>query len=83
VNTQMRITQKRKTPRLVLLCLATAMLAACGESPQVVRYHAGKYQGKADARPWESATYNGDKARWESDIRARSDGQTELKRIPE
>ena len=76
-------TQMRKSTRIVLTGLAAIMLAACGESPQVVRYHAGKYQGKADTPPWQSATYNGDKARWDSDIRARSDGQTELKRVPE
>jgi len=72
-----------KAARIVLLCLAAAVLAACGESTQVIQYKAGKYQGKPDARPWESATYAGDKARWDSDIRARSDGQNELKRIPE
>jgi hypothetical protein len=69
--------------RAIILFVAGCLLAACGESPQVIRYQAGKYQGKADTRPWESATYNGDKARWESDIRARTDGQTELKRVPE
>jgi uncharacterized lipoprotein len=73
----------RRTARITLLCLAAALAAGCGESPQVVRYKAGEYQGKTDARPWESAAYGGDKARWESDIRARSDGQTELKRVPE
>jgi uncharacterized lipoprotein len=69
--------------RALILGLAVGLLAACGESPQVIQYEAGKYQGKADARPWESAAYGGDKARWESDIRARSAGQTELHRIPQ
>lgn len=69
--------------RLILLCLAAGLLTACGESNQVVQYKAGEYRGKTDTRPWESAAYNGDKARWESDIRARTEGQTELKRIPE
>lgn len=73
----------RKIPCAVLLCVAAVALAACGESPQVIQYKAGKYQGKPDTRPWESATYGGDKTRWESDIRARSDKQTELKRIPQ
>lgn len=73
----------KSTVRVILLGLAAGMAAACSESPQVIRYEAGKYQGKADARPWESAAYGGDKARWESDIRARSDKQNELKRIPE
>jgi len=72
-----------KIAHLLLPLAAAALLAACGESPQVIRYEAGKYQGKADARPWESAAYGGDKARWESDIRARSGGQNELRRIPE
>jgi hypothetical protein len=68
---------------VMLLCLAAVAAAGCGESPQVVQYEAGKYQGKADAQPWESAAYGGDKARWESDIRARTSKQSELGRIPE
>lgn len=67
---------------IVPLCAAVALLAACSEEPQVVRYEAGEYQGKSDTRPWESAAYNGDKARWESDMRARIGKQNELGRMP-
>lgn len=68
--------------RTIAPLLAAALLAGCGEEPQVIHYVAGEYQGKADTRPWESATYNGDKARWESDMRARIGYQNELRRMP-
>lgn len=67
---------------IILCCAAAGLLAACGESPQVIEYKAGQYQGKADTPPWESAAYGGDKARWESDLRARVGKQNELQRMP-
>ena len=72
----------------VALALATG-LSACGESEQVVVYKQGKYQGKPDGKAWEndplgydSAKWTkGDKASWESQIKARANGQNEAKRI--
>ncbi len=68
--------------RAIAPLFAAVVLAGCSEEPQVIRYEAGKYQGKTDTRPWESATYSGDKARWESDMRARIGYQNELRRMP-
>jgi len=65
----------------MLPLVATFALAACGEKTQVVEYKAGTYSGKPDTRPWESDTYKGDKATFESDMRARAHKQTELGRI--
>ena len=56
------------------------LLAACGEYPQTIVYEQGKYHGKADARPYDGAPWNGDKAQWEKDIRARGQNQNEYKR---
>jgi len=84
-----------KTRRFVLVLAAlaaTAALAGCGESDQVIVYQQGKYQGKPDARPWDSApgadgTYTtskwnkGDKSSWESALRSRSLSQNEYARI--
>ncbi|MCB1964018.1 MAG: hypothetical protein KDF24_12785 [Rhodocyclaceae bacterium] len=67
----------------MLPLMAAAALSACSEQPQVVSYEAGHYSGKPDSRPWESAAYGGDKAAWQSDMRARARKQTEIGRMPE
>jgi uncharacterized lipoprotein len=56
------------------------LLSACGERPQTVVYKQGEYQGKVDAHPYDSPPWNGDKAKWENDIRARGQNQNEYKR---
>ena len=56
-------------------------LAACGERPQIVEYKQGKYQGKADTRPWEAAAFKGDKLAWENALRNRNQLQNEYKRV--
>lgn len=78
---------------LVLAAIAaSAALAGCGESDQVIVYQQGKYQGKPDTRPWEKTpgadgTYTtskwnkGDKSSWESALRTRSQSQNEYVRI--
>lgn len=67
---------------MIPLLAAAALVAGCGEKPQMLTHEPGKYHGKADTRPWESAAYGGDKARWESDMRARIGNQNELRRMP-
>ena len=71
------------SPRLALALAAAAAfaLAGCGERPQVVQYKQGTYQGKPDQPPYAAAPFNGDKAAWERDIRARTQNQNEYKRI--
>ena len=65
-------------------------LGACGERDQVTVYKQGKYQGKPDARPWESdpaaSLYTtskwdkGDKTSWESAVKTRNLYQNEATR---
>lgn len=65
---------------LLISCALALLLTACGEYPQTVVYKQGEYQGKVDARPYDAAPWNGDKAKWENDIRARGQNQNEYKR---
>ena len=73
----------------LLMLIAVLGLAACGEPDQVVVYKQGKYQGKPDTRPWDneplalgSAKWTkGDRASWETQIKARQMTQHEDKRI--
>ena len=70
--------------------LLAGLVSGCGERSQVVAYKSGKYQGKTDAKPWESdpgaALYTtskwtgGDKTSWETAIRTRSQSQNEYNR---
>ncbi len=70
-----------------------AALSGCGEREQVILYQQGKYQGKPDSKPWESAPGDslytsskwnkGDKSSWESPIRSRNQSQNEYVRIGE
>jgi hypothetical protein len=53
--------------------------------------HQGKYQGKADTQPWDSAPpamapvngswTKGDRVSWENQIKTRTNGQNEYSRI--
>ena len=83
-----------KTTRTLLVAaaavFAAGLVSGCGERAQVVVYKSGKYQGKADAKPWENepaaAPYTtskwtgGDKTSWEAAIRTRSRSQNEYNR---
>jgi hypothetical protein len=83
-----------RTAAKVLVTGAVVLLAnlvsGCGERSQVVVYKSGKYQGKTDSNPWDSAPgaslYTpskwtaGDKTSWETAIRTRSRGQNEYNR---
>jgi hypothetical protein len=60
--------------------LAAAGLAGCGESPQVILYKQGKYQGKADTPPYDAAPFGGNKADWERAIKTRNQNQNDYKR---
>ena len=67
---------------LLLAAVAAAVgLAGCGESNQVVVYKQGKYQGKLDSKPWDSPEFGGEKARWETAIKARNLNQHEYRRM--
>jgi hypothetical protein len=69
----------------IALAAAVAVLAAafagCGERPNVTLHKQGKYQGKPDGVPWESAPFNNNKVDWEKAITARNERQNEYARI--
>jgi hypothetical protein len=71
--------------RLAALCIASlasvALLAACGERPQVITYKQGTYQGKPDSRPWDNAPFKGDQRAWELALKDRAQTQNEYKRV--
>ena len=73
----------RITHWCVIACgaMAALMLAGCGERPQVIDYKQGKYQGKPDEPPYKAAPFNGDQAKWDRDIRNRTQNQNEYRRI--
>ena len=79
----------RRVAAALLAGVAVVALGACGEAEQVVVYKQGKYQGKADTKPWDNAPLayggndwtKGDKASWEKQINTRSLGQNEYRRI--
>lgn len=60
--------------------VAAAVLSGCGDRPQVVVYKQGQYQGKPDAKPWDSPEFGGDKSKWENTIKARNQAQNEYRR---
>jgi len=69
---------------VVTLAAASALVAAltgCGESPQVVQYKQGKYQGKPDEPAYATAPWNGNKQEWEQALATRNQNQNEYKRI--
>ncbi|HUL91390.1 MAG TPA: hypothetical protein VLV56_03485 [Burkholderiales bacterium] len=83
-----------KAGKVALACAALAVavgLPACGEREQVIVYKQGKYQGKPDAKPWESdpsaSLYTsskwtaGDKTSWESAVKTRNLSQNEYNRV--
>lgn len=73
--------KSRRVLVVIAGCLAVLLVSACGEKEPVVVYKQGKYQGKADTRPWDNPTFAGDKAKWEGSIRSRNQNQNEYKRI--
>ena len=65
----------------IALLLSVFGLSACGDKEAVVVYKQGSYSGKTDGKPWENASFAGDKAKWEGAVRARGQSQNESKRI--
>ncbi len=65
----------------ILVAASVALLAACGERPQVLEYKQGTYQGKPDTPAYSNAPFNGDKVAWEKALAQRNQSQNEYKRI--
>ena len=66
---------------VMVLGAAVLALAACGEKPNVTIYKQGKYQGKPDNVPWQSAPFNNNQTEWEKAIKARNNAQNEYLRV--
>ena len=62
---------------LTLATSALVLLTACGEK-QTTTASDGRYQGKADSKPWEAS--GKDKAAWESQLKNRAQNQNEYSR---
>jgi len=65
----------------LVVAASVALLAACGERPQVLEYKQGTYQGKPDTPAYSNAPFNGDKVAWEKALAQRNQSQNEYKRI--
>ncbi len=65
----------------ILVGVATALLAACGEQPQTITAKPGQSAAKADDKPFGAGTQYADRASWERQLRARADNQNEYKRV--
>ena len=73
-------------PRIVALIVAGAGiavfgLAGCGEREQTAHYEDGRYRGKPDTPPYQSAQFGGDRQKYESAQRSRAQHQNEYNRI--
>lgn len=87
------MSRARKFAIAVGALVVVSAMGGCGEQEQVIVYQQGKYQGKPDSKPWESAPGSGmyttskwtkgDKNSWESALRSRSQSQNEYVRIGE
>ena len=66
---------------LLTAFIAAAGVAGCSEKPNVTVYKQGKYQGKPDNVPWQSAPFNNNQVEWEKAIKARNNGQNEYLRV--
>ena len=75
--------------RLLVVLVVGLGLVACGEREQVAADGKRGYQGKQDAKPWDSEPLaygsgkwsKGDRTSWETQIKTRQQGQNEDKRI--
>jgi hypothetical protein len=70
----------RQAVLLTVLATVATVLAGCGEKPNVTVYKQGRYQGKPDNVPWQSAPFNDNRVEWEKAIKARNGGQNEYLR---
>lgn len=66
---------------MVGLIAGAAVLAGCGEKPNVTVYKQGSYQGKPDNVPWQGAPFNNNQVEWEKAIKARNNAQNEYLRV--
>lgn len=60
--------------------LSGLLIAGCGEIDQTAKYQKGKYAGKPDQKPWETAQFGNDRAKWAEKLKERSQGQNEYLR---
>ena len=81
---------KRTARWTVIAALLALGAAGCGEREQTASYKGGKFRGKTDARPWDSAPAatspgtwaKGDRETWGNELRSRTViSQNEHRRI--
>ncbi|HEU4622975.1 MAG TPA: hypothetical protein VFS42_12200 [Burkholderiaceae bacterium] len=72
-----------------LLAISTVALAGCGEYQHSLDAKERKYAGRIDTQPWKGEApaaqgrfTAGDKASWESALRARAQNQNEYVKSP-
>jgi hypothetical protein len=65
----------------VIVAAVAAVLAGCGERPQVINYKQGTYQGKPDTPAYKNAPFNGNKQQWDNAIETRMQNQNEYARL--
>ena len=77
--------------KILFFMVAALVLSACGEREQVSQQQPSekRYQGKNDGKPWDNDPLaygsgkwsKGDRTSWETQLKARQQGQNEDKRI--
>ena len=60
---------------------ASLGLAGCGEREQTAHYEEGRYRGKPDTPPYQSAPFGGDVQKYHAAQRDRAQNQNEYNRI--
>jgi hypothetical protein len=65
----------------LFVAVVAAVLAGCGERPQVISYKQGTYQGKPDTPPYTNAPFNNDRVAWNNALRDRAQHQNEYRRM--
>lgn len=61
--------------------MAVLGVAGCGEREQTVHYEDGRYRGKPDTPPYQSAQFDGNERAYDKAMRERAQKQNEYNRI--
>lgn len=67
--------------KLFISLMAIAVLAGCGEQPQIITAKPGTSAAKADDVPYGEGKLFADRNAWQLQLRARADNQNEYKRV--
>ena len=67
--------------RWLLPIAALAVLAGCGETPQIITAKPGTSAARVDDLPYGEGKLFADRNAWQLQLRARADNQNEYKRV--